>query len=285
MLILDGKTTAASLRATLKKEINSLLPDAERAPNLAVLLVGDDPASQVYVRNKERACAEVGIETITYRLPAHAKQMDVTHLISQLNVDDGVDGILLQLPLPAPIKAQPCLEAINPHKDVDGLHPENQGNLSLGLPGLRPCTPAGVIALLRHYKLSVDGKKAVVVGRSNLVGRPLALMLGSRDNNATVTMCHSGTRNLAEECRQADFLFTAVGEPRFITADMVREGAVVVDIGITRQENGLCGDVDFEAVSRKASALTPVPGGIGPMTISQLLANTVKAWKRRNGLL
>ena len=155
----------------------------------------------------------------------------------------------------------------------------------MGLPGLRPCTPAGVMALLRHYGLSVDGQKAVVVGRSNLVGRPLALMLGSRENNATVTMCHSGTRHLADECRQADFLFTALGKPRFITADMVKEGAVVVDIGINRQENALCGDVDFEAVSRKASALTPVPGGIGPMTISQLLANTAQAWKRRNGLL
>lgn len=285
MLLLDGKSTAATLRATLKKEIDALLRDAGRAPHLAVLLVGDDPASQVYVRNKERACAEVGIQTVTYRLPAHTKQGDLTHLISHLNVDDGVDGILLQLPLPAALHAQPCLEAINPHKDVDGLHPENQGHLSMGLPGLRPCTPAGVLALLRHYKLSVNGKKAVVVGRSNLVGRPLAMMLGSRENNATVTMCHSGTQNLAEECRQADFLFTAVGEPRFITADMVKEGAVVVDIGINRQENGLCGDVDFEAVSRKASALTPVPGGIGPMTISQLLANTAKAWKRRSGLL
>ena len=250
-----------------------------------MLLVGDDPASQVYVRNKERACAEAGIRSVTYRLPADTRQSDLEHRISQLNVDDEVDGILLQLPLPVGLKAQPCLEAISPRKDVDGLHPDNQGRLAMGLPGLRPCTPAGVMALLRHYGLSVDGQKAVVVGRSNLVGRPLALMLGSRENNATVTMCHSGTRHLADECRQADFLFTALGKPRFITADMVKEGAVVVDIGINRQENALCGDVDFEAVSRKASALTPVPGGIGPMTISQLLANTAQAWKRRNGLL
>lgn len=281
MLLLDGKATAATLRAALKEDIASLLPRAGRAPGLAVLLVGDDPASQVYVRNKEKACAEAGIRSVTYRLPADTRQRDLERRIVELNADDEVDGILLQLPLPVGLDAQPCLEAISPDKDVDGLHPYNQGRLSMGLPGLRPCTPAGVLALLRHYGLSMDGKKAVVVGRSNLVGRPLALLLGSRENNATVTMCHSGTRHLAEECRQADFLFTALGRPRFITADMVREGAVVVDIGINRLEKGLCGDVDFEAVSRKASALTPVPGGIGPMTISQLLANTAQAWKKR----
>lgn len=284
MLLLDGKATAATLRAALKEDIASLLPRAGRAPGLAVLLVGDDPASQVYVRNKEKACAEAGIRSVTYRLPADTRQGDLERRIAELNADDEVDGILLQLPLPAGLDAQPCLEAISPAKDVDGLHPYNQGRLSMGLPGLRPCTPAGVLALLRHYGLSVDGKKAVVVGRSNLVGRPLALLLGSRENNATVTMCHSGTRHLAEECRQADFLFTALGRPRFITADMVREGAVVVDIGINRLEKGLCGDVDFEAVSSKASALTPVPGGIGPMTISQLLANTAQAWKKRYAL-
>lgn len=283
MLLLDGKATAATLRAALKEDIASL-PRAGRAPGLAVLLVGDDPASQVYVRNKEKACAEAGIRSVTYRLPADTRQGDLERRIAELNADDEVDGILLQLPLPAGLDAQPCLEAISPDKDVDGLHPYNQGRLSMGLPGLRPCTPAGVLALLRHYGLSVDGKKAVVVGRSNLVGRPLALLLGSRENNATVTMCHSGTRHLAEECRQADFLFTALGRPRFITADMVREGAVVVDIGINRLEKGLCGDVDFEAVSSKASALTPVPGGIGPMTISQLLANTAQAWKKRYAL-
>lgn len=285
MLLLDGKATAAALRAALKEEIAARLSEAGRAPGLAVLLVGDDPASQIYVRNKERACAEAGIRSVTCRLPADTRQSDLAHRISQFNVDDEVDGILLQLPLPAGLQAQPCLEAISPRKDVDGLHPDNQGRLAMGLPGLRPCTPAGVIALLRHYGLSVDGQKAVVVGRSNLVGRPLALLLGLRENNATVTMCHSGTRDLADECRRADFLFTALGRPRFITADMVKEGAAVIDIGINRQENGLCGDVDFEAVSRKASALTPVPGGIGPMTISQLLANTVQAWKRRNGLV
>lgn len=284
MLLLDGKATAAALRAALKEEIAALLPKAGRAPGLAVILVGDDPASQVYVRNKEKACAEVGIQSFPYRLPADTAQRELEHRISQLNINDDVDGILLQLPLPAGLNAQPCLEAISPRKDVDGLHPDNQGRLSMGLPGLRPCTPAGVIALLNHYQLSVAGKKAVVVGRSNLVGRPLALLLGSRENNATVTMCHSGTRDLAGECRQADFLFTALGKPRCVTADMVKEGAVVIDIGINRLENGLCGDVDFDAVARKVSAITPVPGGIGPMTISQLLANTVQAWKRRSGL-
>lgn len=284
MLLLDGKATAAALRAALKDEIAALRPKAGRAPGLAVILVGDDPASQVYVRNKEKACAEAGIRSFPYRLPADTAQRELEHRISQLNVNDDVDGILLQLPLPAGLNAQPCLEAISPRKDVDGLHPDNQGRLSMGLPGLRPCTPAGVIALLNHYQLSVAGKKAVVVGRSNLVGRPLALLLGSRENNATVTMCHSGTRDLAGECRQADFLFTALGKPRCVTADMVKEGAVVIDIGINRLESGLCGDVDFDAVARKASAITPVPGGIGPMTISQLLANTVQAWKRRSGL-
>lgn len=284
MLLLDGKTTAAARRAAIKEEIRALLPHAGRAPGLAVVLVGDDPASQVYVRNKEKACAEVGIASFPFRLPADTGQRELEHRISQLNVNDDVDGILLQLPLPPGLNAQPCLEAISPRKDVDGLHPDNQGRLAMGLPGLRPCTPAGVIALLNHYHLSVDGKKAVVVGRSNLVGRPLALLLGSRENNATVTMCHSGTRDLAGECRQADFLFTALGKPRFVNADMIKEGAVVVDIGINRLEGGLCGDVDFDDVARKASALTPVPGGIGPMTISQLLANTVQAWKRRSGL-
>lgn len=284
MLLLDGKATAAALRAALKEEIAALRPKAGRAPGLAVILVGDDPASQVYVRNKEKACAEAGIRSFPYRLPADTAQRELEHRISQLNINDDVDGILLQLPLPTGLNAQPCLEAISPRKDVDGLHPDNQGRLSMGLPGLRPCTPAGVIALLNHYQLSVAGKKAVVVGRSNLVGRPLALLLGSRENNATVTMCHSGTRDLAGECRQADFLFTALGKPRCVTADMVKEGAVVIDIGINRLESGLCGDVDFDAVARKASAITPVPGGIGPMTISQLLANTVQAWKRRSGL-
>lgn len=284
MLLLDGKATAAALRAALREEIAALLPKAGRAPGLAVILVGDDPASQVYVRNKEKACAEAGIRSFPYRLPADTAQRALEHRISQLNVNDDVDGILLQLPLPAGLNAQPCLEAISPRKDVDGLHPDNQGRLAMGLPGLRPCTPAGVIALLNHYHLSVAGKKAVVVGRSNLVGRPLALLLGSRENNATVTMCHSGTRDLAGECRQADFLFTALGKPRCVTADMIKEGAVVIDIGINRLESGLCGDVDFDAVARKASAITPVPGGIGPMTISQLLANTVQAWKRRSGL-
>lgn len=282
MLLLDGKATAASLRAAMKQEIEVLTPQAERAPGLAVIVVGDDPASQVYVRNKEKACTEVGINSTTLRLPADTRQSDLEHRISQLNVNDDVDAILLQLPLPAGLKAQPCLEAISPRKDADGLHPDNQGRLSMGLPGIRPCTPAGVMALLKHYNLSVAGKKAVVIGRSNLVGRPLALLLGSRENNATVTMCHSGTPNLAEECRQADFLFACVGRPCFVTADMVKPGAVVLDVGINRLETGLCGDVDFAAVAPLTSAITPVPGGIGPMTIAQLLANTIQAWKRRN---
>lgn len=280
MLLLDGKATAAALRADLKQEIATLLSRAGRAPGLAVLLVGDNPASQVYVRNKEKACAEAGIVSSTLRLPAGTSQSHLEAAIAMLNADEKVDGILLQLPLPGGLDAQPCLEAISPCKDVDGLHPENQGRLAMGLPGLRPCTPAGVLALLRRYNLSVDGATAVVVGRSNLVGRPLALLLGSRENNATVIMAHSGTRDLPTVCRQADFLFTAIGSPRMIKADMVKQGAVVVDIGINRLEIGLCGDVDFDDVAPKTSAMTPVPGGVGPMTIAQLLANTVQAWKQ-----
>jgi methylenetetrahydrofolate dehydrogenase (NADP+)/methenyltetrahydrofolate cyclohydrolase len=285
MLLLEGKSVAARLRGELRREIAALLPRAGRAPMLAVLLAGDDPASQVYVRGKEKACAEAGILSATSRLPASVGQDGLERAIRRLNLDPGVDGILLQLPLPAGLDPQPCLEAIAPDKDVDGLHPYNQGRLPLGLDGPRPCTPAGVLALLDHYGLSVAGKHAVVAGRSGLVGRPLALLLGSCERNATVTVCHSRTADLAAVCRQADFLFTALGRPRLITASMIKEGAVVVDIGINRLESGLCGDVDFAGASARASAMTPVPGGVGPMTIAQLLANTVRAWKEHAALL
>lgn len=286
MILLDGKGTAASLRQELAGEIAALAVVARRAPGLAVILVGDDPASQVYVRNKERACQEAGVFSETIRPAASIKQEALLDIIDGLNARPDIDGILLQLPLPRHLDSQECLERIAPGKDVDGFHPVNMGKLTLGLPGLRPCTPSGVMVLLERYNLSLAGKKAVVVGRSNIVGKPLALMLGApgRHANATVTVCHSGTPDLPAVCREADFLFVAMGKPKFVTADMVKPGAVVVDVGINRTAEGLCGDCDYPEVSKVASAITPVPGGIGPMTIAMLLHNTVQAYKAHCGL-
>lgn len=283
MQIIDGKATAATIRQELQQEVSAALARAGRAPGLAVILVGDDPASHVYVRNKERACAEVGICSFPYKLPADTSQEALLELIAHCNADPNIDGILLQLPLPQGMDSQACLLAIDPAKDVDGFHPENVGRLSVGLPCFAPCTPAGVIELLRRYELSPAGKKAVVVGRSNIVGKPLAMMLAQNTpfGNATVTVCHSRTPDLAAQCRAADFLFLALGKARFVTADMVREGAVVLDVGINRDADGtLCGDADFEAISSKCAAITPVPGGVGPMTIAMLMQNTVLSWKR-----
>ncbi|HIX40391.1 bifunctional methylenetetrahydrofolate dehydrogenase/methenyltetrahydrofolate cyclohydrolase FolD [uncultured Desulfovibrio sp.] len=281
--IIDGKATAQAVRAELKEEIAARCKDGLRAPGLAVILVGEDPASQVYVRNKERACQDTGILSLPYRLPADTSQEALLALIAELNARPDVDGILLQLPLPAGLDASRCLLAIDPAKDVDGFHPENVGRLSLGLPGMVSCTPAGVIELLRRYNLPTRGKKAVVVGRSDIVGKPLALLLARSGEfgDATVTLCHSRTANLAEECRSADFLFLAVGRPRMVTGDMVKKGAVVIDVGINRTDSGLCGDADYDSVFPQASAITPVPGGVGPMTIAMLLKNTVDAWKAR----
>jgi methylenetetrahydrofolate dehydrogenase (NADP+)/methenyltetrahydrofolate cyclohydrolase len=286
MILLDGKATAAALREELKKDVDALKDRAGRAPGLAVILVGDDPASQVYVRNKERACADAGIRSEAFRISAQTTQQELEERIVALNAREDRDGILLQLPLPAGLDSQRCLELIDPAKDVDGFHPVNMGKLTLGLPGFRPCTPAGVMTLLERYNLSPAGKKTVVLGRSNIVGKPLALMLGASGPfaNATVTVCHSRTPDLAQQCREADFLFVAIGRANFVTADMVKPGAVVVDVGINRTENGLAGDVDFGPVSKVASAITPVPGGIGPMTIAQLLVNTVASWKKRCGV-
>lgn len=285
MILIDGKKTAADIRGEIRTEIEQAVAQGVRAPGLAVILVGEDPASQVYVRNKERACAETGICSFPHRLPATTSQEDLLALIASLNADPAVDGILLQLPLPAGLDANACLLAIDPDKDVDGFHPVSVGRLVLGLPGFVSCTPAGVIELLRRYDLPVEGKKAVVVGRSNIVGKPLAslLMRPGRFGNATVTVCHSRTANLAAVCREADFLFAAIGRPKFITADMVKEDAVVIDVGINRTEEGLCGDVDYAAVCDKVKAITPVPGGVGPMTIAMLLANTVQSWRSRTG--
>lgn len=284
-VLLDGKGTAAAIRSELQREAADLAASRGVSPGLAVILVGDDPASHVYVRNKERACAEVGIVSRSIRLPGGVTQDRLEGVIRELNLDKAVHGILLQLPLPRGLDAQRCLELIDPRKDVDGFHPENMGRLTLGLPGLRPCTPAGVLELLARYDLSVAGKKAVIVGRSNIVGKPLALMLAQTGprGDATVTVCHSRTPDIGKETRQADFLFLAVGRPRFATADMVAHGAVVVDVGINRTDTGLVGDADFEGLRGKVSAITPVPGGVGPMTIAQLLRNTVEAYKSQTG--
>ena len=281
-MILDGKATAANIRAALRDDIAAFTSSSVRPPRLAVVLVGEDPASQVYVRNKERACSDAGIDTVTHRKSADIPQTELEAFLASLSVDDSIDGILLQLPLPEGLDAQPCIDAIIPEKDVDGLTAVNQGRTAMDMLGLRPCTPAGILALLDHYGISVSGKKAVVIGRSILVGRPIAFMLGARGRDATVTLCHSRTPDLAAVCREADILIAAIGRPRFVTADMVKPGAVVIDVGINRLSDGtLCGDVDYAGVSPLASAITPVPGGIGPMTISQLLVNTAQAWKNR----
>lgn len=259
-MIIDGKAIAAQVKASLQGS------DAK----LAVIMVGDDPASSVYVRNKERACAEVGIRSCSRRLPATASTKEVIASIAELSA--WADGILVQLPLPEHIDEKKVLGAIPPEKDVDCFHPYNIGKLLTGEAVLRPCTPAGILHLLGD----VSGKHCVIIGRSNIVGKPLALML--LHANATVTVCHSKTKDLASYTRQADVLISAVGKPRFITADMVKPGAVVIDVGINRDENGkLCGDVAFEEVAAKASAITPVPGGVGPMTVAMLLKNTVEA--------
>lgn len=284
MRILDGKATARELRRELAMEIAKAREGGLRPPGLAVILVGEDPASQVYVRNKQKACEEVGILSFPYILPATSAQEDLLKLVAELNSRDDVDGILLQLPLPTALDARKCLLSIDPEKDVDGFHPLNMGKLALGMPALNPCTPAGIIELLTRNNFSLAGKKAVVLGRSDIVGKPLALLLARRGIDATVTICHSGTPDLMKECRDADFLFVAIGQPRAITAEHVPQACVVVDVGIHRTPQGLCGDVDYEGVCEKAAAITPVPGGVGPMTIAMLLKNTVQAWKKHLSL-
>lgn len=281
MRILDGKATAAAIRAELAVEVEELSRKNGRRPGLTVVLVGDDPASATYVRNKERACMEIGIMSEVIRLPAGTGQQELLSVIDGLNARKDVDGILLQLPLPHGLDSRPCLERISPRKDVDGFHPENMGRLVLGLPCLKACTPAGVMELLTRYALPTRGKKAVVIGRSNIVGKPLSIMLSAKGEfaDATVTVCHSSTPDIAAVARTADFLFVAMGSPGFVTGDMVKPGAVVVDVGINVTPAGLKGDCDFDSVSKVASAVTPVPGGIGPMTIAMLLCNTVQAFK------
>jgi methylenetetrahydrofolate dehydrogenase (NADP+)/methenyltetrahydrofolate cyclohydrolase len=277
--IIDGKAVAAEVRERVKAEVAEM----EQKPGLATILVGDDPASHVYVRNKRNACADVGIESIHHELDASVPESELADLITQLGEDDRVSGILLQLPVPGHIDSDAMIELINPRKDVDGLTTTNAGLLVQGREGLVSATPAGVMELLDHEGIELRGADAVIIGRSQLVGRPLASLLLARD--ATVTMCHSRTRNLAEVSSRADVVVAAVGRAKLVTAEMVREGAVVIDVGINRTEEGLVGDVDFDAVVEKAAAITPVPGGVGPMTIAMLLVNTVKAARLQRGAL
>jgi methylenetetrahydrofolate dehydrogenase (NADP+) / methenyltetrahydrofolate cyclohydrolase len=272
---LDGSALSRTLRAELPSRVRRLLARDVR-PGLAVVLVGDDPASQVYVRNKTRACEEAGIASIEHRLAASTSQAQLLALIAALNADRRVHGILVQLPLPRHISSDAVIESIAPDKDVDGFHPENVGRLATGRARFVPCTPAGVMRLLEHANVPLAGKMAVVVGRSNIVGKPVALLL--LEKHATVAICHSRTPDLGAVIRQADVLIAAVGKPRLITADKVKPGVAVIDVGINRLPDGkLCGDVDFQSMLGKAGCITPVPGGVGPMTIAMLLENTVRA--------
>lgn len=271
--ILDGKKLAAEIRAEVKRGVAEMKVATGAVPGLAVVLVGDNPASKVYVGQKEKACLEAGFASFLHRLPASTPQKELFGLIERLNDDPSVHGILVQLPLPPQIDPDMVIAAIKPGKDVDGFHPVNVGRLVAGLPCCEPCTPKGIMRLLKETGLPIAGKEAVIIGRSNIVGKPVALMLLSK--SATVTICHSKTHDLATHVRRADILVAAIGKPRFVTADMVKEGAVVIDVGINRLDEGLVGDVDYGPVSEKASWITPVPGGVGPMTIAMLLENTL----------
>jgi len=281
-LILDGRALSEKIRGELKQEVEELKGKFGRAPTLAVVLVGNNPASEIYVRNKIKACQKVGINSIDKRLPESITQEELNRVVKELNESPEVDGIIVQLPLPEHLSCREVINYISPEKDVDGFHPVNVGKCVLGLydEGLMPCTPAGVMKIFEEYGIELQGKNAVMVGHSNIVGKPLANML--LNANATVSVCHIYTKDLKSYTKNADILCVATGVPHLIKEDMVKEGAVVVDIGISRLNGKIVGDVDFERVKEKASAITPVPGGVGPMTITMLLYNTVKAFKMRN---
>jgi methylenetetrahydrofolate dehydrogenase (NADP+) / methenyltetrahydrofolate cyclohydrolase len=277
--LLDGKQLAQQIRSELAEEVVEFIQNNAVVPCLAAVLVGNDPASEVYVRNKRQACEAVGIESQLHRLDANVDAEELFKLVAKLNKDQAVHGILVQLPLPPSIEASRILSAVNPAKDVDVFHPENVGRLVQGRPRFLPCTPQGVQQLLMRSGVEIAGRHVVVLGRSDIVGRPLSIMLSQRGpgGDATVTLCHSRTRDLPSVTRLADILIAAIGRPKFVTADMVRPGAVVVDVGINRTDEGVVGDVDFAAVREVASAITPVPGGVGPLTIAMLLRNTLAA--------
>ena len=271
--IIDGKKISQEIKDELREKV-ALLKKQGKTITLAVIQVGDDPASSVYVGNKKKACAYIGIESLSYELPRETTQEELLKLVKELNENSAVGGILVQLPLPEHIDEDKVLLAISPDKDVDGFHPANVGNLSIGRPGFVSCTPAGVIQLLKRSGIEIEGKECVVLGRSNIVGKPMAMLL--LRENGTVTVCHSRTRNLKEITKRADILVVAIGKPKFVDASFVKEGAVVIDVGIHRNENNkLCGDVDFDSVAPHTSAITPVPGGVGPMTIAMLMNNCV----------
>ncbi len=274
-MLIDGKQIAAQVRAQVRDEVAAWCEAGNPKPGLATVLVGDDPGSAIYVSNKIKACAEVGIESSPHRLPADSRQADVARLLAELGADEHVSGILLQLPTPAQIDGSYLTTLIDPGKDVDGLTPVSAGRLAKGMPGLRPCTPEGVLELLAWHEVPLQGAEAVVVGRSDLVGKPVAALLLAQ--NATVTVCHSRTRELASVCRRADLLIAAVGRARMIGGDWIKPGATVIDVGINRTADGLVGDVEFESAADVAGLITPVPGGVGPMTIAMLLRNTLKA--------
>ena len=274
--LIDGKAISAAVRAEIKEKTKAFIEATGVTPGLGVIIVGEDPASQVYVRNKRRACEEVGFYSETYELPASTTQEELERLVDQLNRDDSIHGILCQLPLPRHLDEEAILLRIRPEKDVDAFHPYNVGRIMIGNQIFLPCTPAGVMELIRRTGIDCTGKECVVVGRSNIVGKPMAMLL--LQANGTVTVCHSRTRDLAEITRRADILVVAIGKADFITGDMVKEGAVVIDVGMNRRPDGkLTGDVDFETVEPKASYITPVPGGVGPMTITMLMQNTLTA--------
>ena len=277
MQIIDGKAVSAAVRDRIKTETQNL-KNKGKETGLAVIIVGNDPASKVYVSNKKKGCEQVGINSYEYALPEETKTEELLELIEKLNADTRVDGILCQLPLPRHIDEKTVINSIAPEKDVDAFHPVNTGHIMIGDHSFLPCTPAGIIEMLKFYNIQISGKECVVIGRSNIVGKPMAMLL--LQNSGTVTVCHSKTENLAEVTRRADILVAAVGKANFVTADMVKEGAVVIDVGMNRNAEGkLCGDVDFENVKDKCSYITPVPGGVGPMTITMLLNNTLTASK------
>ncbi len=273
--IIDGKAISTQIKDELKKKV----ANEHISATLAVIQVGNDPASSVYVGNKKKACEYIGIGSASYELPEETTEEELLKLIDDLNADDSINGILVQLPVPKHIDEKKVINRISPLKDVDGFHPESVGNLCIGQDGFVSCTPAGIIELIKRSGIEIEGKECVVIGRSNIVGKPMALLLLA--NNGTVTVCHSRTRDLKAICKRADILVVAIGKPKMITSEYVKEGAVVIDVGIHRMDNGkLCGDVDFDDVADMTSAITPVPGGVGPMTIAMLMVNCVKAATR-----
>ncbi len=280
--IIDGKVISQAVKDEVAAEV-AVLKNKGVTPGLAVIIVGDDPASRVYVNNKKKACEQLGMFSVEYTMPANTTEEELLSLIKDLNCDPQINGILCQLPLPKHLNEELVINTIIPEKDVDAFHPQNVGKIMLGDYDFLPCTPAGIMEMLKYENIDITGKNCVVIGRSNIVGKPMAMLLLHK--NATVTICHSKTQDLAGVCRQADILVAAVGRANFVTADMVKEGAVVIDVGINRLENGkLCGDVNFAEVEPKASYITPVPGGVGPMTIATLMKNTLTAAKRHNNI-